>query len=209
MDNLTIFKKLVVIFIVSFMTTSIQAAGDIKIVELQKPVVKVDVKSDKLVSNTESTSSQPSKPVIKVLYKTQNLTPEAALLVAQAAMKNCSDSGYQVSVAVVDRGGNIQVLLRDRLAGIKTPNIALLKARTALSFKSSTSSLALAVLENKSLDAVTDVPGVLFLAGGVTISAAGSIIGSVGVSGAPDSKFDERCAIIGLKPIEGMLEFAD
>ncbi len=209
MDNSTIFKKLVVIFTVSFITTSIHAANDIKIIELQQPESKADSKPKKLASVTANTNSQHATPAIKVLYKSQNLTPEAALLVAQAAMKNCSGSGYQVSVAVVDRGGNVQVLLRDRLAGIKTPDIALLKARTALSFKSSTSSLATAVLENKSLDAVTDVPGVLFLAGGVTISAAGSIIGAIGVSGAPDSKFDERCAIIGLKPIAGTLEFAE
>jgi uncharacterized protein GlcG (DUF336 family) len=49
----------------------------------------------------------------------------------------------------------------------------------------------------------------LFLGGGITITAAGTIIGAIGVAGAPDSKFDERCAIIGLDPIKGSLEFAE
>lgn len=195
---------LLVIFI-SNLTTSIQAAEKIKIINLQE----TDNKTEIQVASTTEPVTQKIKPQLKVLYKTQNLTPEAALLVAQAAMKNCRDSGYQVSVAVLDRGGIVQVLLRDRLAGIKTPDIAVLKARTALSFKASTSSLVNAVLENKHLDSVKDIPGVLILAGGINITASGSIIGAIGVSGAPDSKFDERCAIIGLKPIEGTLEFAE
>ncbi len=193
------------VLVASVMTTAALAQGNIKISDLPKP------QTENAAATTSSVAAvqQHAAPEIKALYKTHNLTPEAALVVAKTAMKNCRDSGYQVSVAVVDRGGVLQVLLRDRLAGIKTPEIAMLKAKTALSFKSSTASLASAVLENKSLEPVTDVPGVLFLGGGITITAAGTIIGGIGVSGAPDSKFDERCAIIGLKPIAGMLEFAE
>ncbi|MFV1982020.1 MAG: heme-binding protein [Thiohalomonadales bacterium] len=206
MMNKIIFLKLQMLIISSILVTSSQAvADDIKILDLENP----EIKSDNKPPPVKKAALDQIKPDLKVLYKTQNLTPEAALVVAQAAMKNCRESGYQVSVAVLDKGGIVQVLLRDRLAGNKTPDIAVLKAQTALSFKASTSSLANSVLENKNLDAVKDVPGVLFLAGGVNISAAGSIIGSIGVSGAPDSKFDERCAIIGLKPIEGLLEFSE
>jgi len=200
MNKLTIFKVLIGVFIFNLQSL-LYAAGDIKIINLEKT-------ENQITTNVKATIEKIT-PELKVLYKTQNLTPEAALLVAQAAMKNCRDSGYQVSVAVVDRGGNIQVLLRDRLAGIKTLDLAVLKAQTALSFKDSTSSLTNGVVENKSLEGVKYLPGVIFLAGGVNITAAGSIIGSIGVAGAPDSKFDERCAIIGLKPIEGLLEFAE
>jgi uncharacterized protein GlcG (DUF336 family) len=63
------------------------------------------------------------------------LIPEVALEAAQAAMHNCRDSGYQVAVAVVDRGGNTQVLLRDRFAGAHTPDTAVGKAWTAVSFR--------------------------------------------------------------------------
>ncbi|VAW99986.1 hypothetical protein MNBD_GAMMA22-1073 [hydrothermal vent metagenome] len=197
--NKTKFLNLILALAIGVVSATVQAASTIKISDLPKPKA----------NNSVSPNNQQSAPEMNVLYKTHNLTPQAALVVAQAAMKNCRDSGYQVSVVVVDRGGVMQVLLRDRLAGIKTPEIATLKAKTALSFKSSTSVLAEAVLENKSLEAVTDVPGVLFLGGGITITAAGTIIGAIGVSGAPDAKFDERCAIIGLKPIAGMLEFAE
>ena len=45
------------------------------------------------------------------------LTPETALALAQATLADCRDQGYQVAVAVVDRFGILQVLLRDRFAG--------------------------------------------------------------------------------------------
>jgi uncharacterized protein GlcG (DUF336 family) len=201
--------RLLALLILSYFSAMLAVAEDIKITDLDKSqtISSSDTKNQETVNATNN--SEQLKPELKVLYKTQNLTPEAALIVAQAAMKNCQDSGYQVSVVILDRGGNIQVLLRDRLAGFKTPDIAILKAKTALSFKSSTSTLTNSLTENKHIEGVRDVPGILFLAGGITINAAGSIIGSIGVSGAPDSKFDERCAIIGLKPIEGLLEFAD
>jgi hypothetical protein len=57
-------------------------------------------------------------------YTVKILTPETALKAAQAALKNCRDRGFQASVAVVDRMGVVQVLLRDRFAGPHTPDMA-------------------------------------------------------------------------------------
>lgn len=45
------------------------------------------------------------------------LKPEVALEVAQATMIACREAGYQVSIAVVDRSGITQVMLRDQVAG--------------------------------------------------------------------------------------------
>ncbi|HWV95848.1 MAG TPA: heme-binding protein, partial [Xanthobacteraceae bacterium] len=61
-------------------------------------------------------SSARADDAAMVTYK--SLTPEMALQAAQAAMKTCRDNGYQISVAVVDRFGLPQVLLRDRFAGL-------------------------------------------------------------------------------------------
>ena len=52
------------------------------------------------------------------------LTPETALRAAQAALTKCRADGYQVAVAVVDRSGVTQVVLRDRFAGPHTPDMA-------------------------------------------------------------------------------------
>jgi len=43
--------------------------------------------------------------------------------------------------------------------------------------------------------------------GGVGIEAAGSTIGGIGVSGAPDGKLDEDCANAGVEAIQDLIEF--
>src|SRR5688572_30899672 len=75
-------------------------------------------------------------------YTVKILTPESALKAAQAALKSCRDRGFQVTVAVVDRMGVVQVLLRDRFAGPHTPDMASAKAYTAVSFRTNTTELA-------------------------------------------------------------------
>ena len=67
-----------------------------------------------------------------VIYK--SLSPEVALEAAQAALKKCRDNGFQVAVAVVDRFGQPQVMLRDRFAGLPAADTATSKAYTALEF---------------------------------------------------------------------------
>ena len=62
------------------------------------------------------------------------LTPETALKAAQTALADCRKAGYQVGVAVVDRMGVPQVLLRDRFAGAHTVEVAIRKAWSAASF---------------------------------------------------------------------------
>ena len=65
------------------------------------------------------------------LFTTSSLTPETALKAVNAAMAECREAGYQVAVAVVDRMGNLQALVRDRFAGAHTPETARRKAWTA------------------------------------------------------------------------------
>ena len=69
------------------------------------------------------------------------LTPETAVKAAQAALAKCRADGYQVSVAVVDRSGLVQVVIRDRYAGAHSPETATNKAWTAVSFRTNTTEL--------------------------------------------------------------------
>ena len=75
-------------------------------------------------------------------FMVKMLAPETALKAAQIALAQCRKNGFQTAVAVVDRAGVVQVILRDRYAGPHTPDMAVAKAWTAASFKRSTSSLA-------------------------------------------------------------------
>ena len=135
------------------------------------------------------------------------LTPEAALKAAQAALASCRGSGYQVAVAVVDRLGVTQVMLRDRFAGPHTVDFSINKAWTAVSFKTNTSELEKASRPGQSMSGLRHIPRFTSVGGGVTIEAAGSLLGALGVSGAPGGDADEACALAGAKAIADSLEF--
>jgi uncharacterized protein GlcG (DUF336 family) len=140
-----------------------------------------------------------------VTYQSMNL--ELAQMAAIETLKACRDEGYQVSVAVVDRSGGIQVLIRDRLAGIFTTDIAVRKARTALSFHTDTINLVEPTKSGEVASGIRDFPDAMIVAGGVRVEAAGSIVGSIGVSGAPGPEIDDVCARKGIEKIDDILNF--
>jgi uncharacterized protein GlcG (DUF336 family) len=133
------------------------------------------------------------------------LTPETALELAQATLKACREKGYQVAVAVVDRSGTPQVMLRDRYAGAHTPGTATRKAWTATSFRADTLALAEETQADKPQSGVRFVEDALMLGGGVLVEAAGSMVGAVGVSGAPSGEQDDACGRAGVAAIEEKL----
>ncbi len=134
------------------------------------------------------------------------LTPDTALKAAQAALKKCRDSGYQVTVAVVDRMGVVQVLLRDRFAGPHTPDMASAKAYTAVSFRTNTTELAEATQPARPQSGIRHRPGVAAVGGGLMIEAGGSLLGGIGVSGTPGGREDDLCAAAGVEAIREDIE---
>lgn len=140
-------------------------------------------------------------------FQTQSLTPETALAAAQAALALCRSQGYQVAVAVVDRAGLTQVLLRDRFAGAHTVDVASHKAWTAASFRTSTAGLAHETQPGKPMSGLRSLPRFLAAGGGLVIEGGGSVFGAIGVSGAPGGEADEACAQAGVKAIADVIEF--
>ena len=140
-------------------------------------------------------------------YSVKLLTPEAALTAAQAALAHCRKAGHQVAVAVVDRSGVLQVLLRDRFAGAHTIDVATQKAWTAASFRIPTTTLAAETQAGKSMSGIRAAPRVLAVGGGLAIEAGGSTFAGIGVSGAPGGEADEACAAAGIKAIADAIEF--
>jgi uncharacterized protein GlcG (DUF336 family) len=135
------------------------------------------------------------------------LSPEIAFDLARAALADCRKRGYQVAVAVVDRFGVTQVVLRDRFAGPHTLGSATRKGWTAVSFRSSTSELVTASREGTPQAGMRQIPGALVLGGGLVIEAAGSLVGGIGVSGAPGGEADEACAKAGIEAVRDRLDF--
>jgi uncharacterized protein GlcG (DUF336 family) len=135
------------------------------------------------------------------------LTPETAVKATQAALENCRKRGYQVTVAVVDRSGVAQTMLRDRFAGPHTVHTAINKGYTAISFRTDTIELEKLTRPGMPSAGVRDIPNVVALGGGVLIQAGGTTVGAIGVSGAPGGDADDACAKAGIAAIRDELEF--
>ena len=140
-------------------------------------------------------------------YAARLLTPEAALKATQAAFENCRKRGYQVAVAVVDRSGVAQTMLRDRFAGPHTVQTAINKGYTAISFRTDTLELEKQTRPGMPSAGVRDLPNVVAIGGGVLIQAGGATVGAIGVSGAPGGDADDACAKAGIAAIRDELEF--
>ena len=140
-------------------------------------------------------------------FSLKALTPETALKAAQAALAKCRADGFQVSVSVVDRSGLEQVMLRDRFAGSHTPDTATRKAYTAVSFRTATSEMAKLIRSGQLEPGLAQLPHTAMIGGGLMIEAAGSMVGGIGVSGAPGGDKDDECAKAGIDAIRDKLDF--
>ena len=140
-------------------------------------------------------------------YSARLLTPETALKAALAALEDCRKRGAQVAVAVVDRSGVAQAMVRDRFAGPHTVGTAINKGYTAISFRVDTLELAKQTQSGLPSSGVRDVPNVVAVGGGVLIQAGGTTLAAIGVSGAPSGEADDACAKAGIATIRDEIEF--
>ncbi|QJW35398.1 GlcG/HbpS family heme-binding protein [Cellulosimicrobium protaetiae] len=133
------------------------------------------------------------------------LSVAAAQEAAGAALAACQAEGLGfVSVAVVDRAGQVQALVRGDGAAVHTLEAAQAKAYTSAAFGAATSELAPRAVGDGAT--VADLPGTLFLPGAVPVKIDGATIAGIGVGGAPDGMADEACAAAGLEVLTGPAE---
>jgi len=153
-----------------------------------------------------SVQAQSKPAVLRPTIRFTSLSLEAAQLAAQAALADCRKRGATVAVVVTDRFGLALALLRDPLAGMHTPDTATRKAWTAISFKSGTTDLLPQTGPATASAGIRMLPQVAVLGGGLLIQASGSIVGAIGVSGAPNGDMDDACAKAGINAIIDALE---
>ncbi|WP_433250998.1 GlcG/HbpS family heme-binding protein [Streptosporangium sp. CA-135522] len=137
------------------------------------------------------------------VVQTGALSADAALKIADAVRKEAAKQGQRVTVVIVDRSGATRLVLKGDGAGPQTEESARRKAFTAVSFGKATSELAKGVSGDG--PTIADIPGTLFLGGGVPVTSGGAPIAGVGVGGAPGGDIDEAIAQAGLKAVAGQL----
>lgn len=138
---------------------------------------------------------------------TRNVGAELAMDIALKTVEACRKDGYQVSVVVVDRGANVVAVLRDAYATRFSTEIARRKANAVIMAGVSTAEFAKNRADiRRDLNEIHDI---IVLAGALPIQAGGSLIGAVGVSGAPGGDKDEACARAALDALGERLEFLD
>jgi uncharacterized protein GlcG (DUF336 family) len=133
----------------------------------------------------------------------KRLTLDTAQKIAQATIDACREQGIQIGVTVVDRDGVVQVQLRDTIAAPITVPISFKKAYTAVNFNADTSAMT-----ERADTPIGRQDFLVMSAGGVTVSSGGSLIGGVGVSGAPAGETDEECAKAGVAAVQDDLDMA-
>ena len=141
------------------------------------------------------------------LVSTKLMALELASDIASRAVKACRDKGYQVSAVVVDRSGIEQVVMRDVYASRFTIQIARDKANAVILSRAKSGDLRRNRADIR--PELNHVDGLLVMEGGVPIQAGGSLIGAVGVSGAPGGDKDEACAMAAIRSVQDRLDFAD
>ncbi len=140
------------------------------------------------------------QPVPENVVAQNRISVDASAAAVQAALGKCqSDKLPFVTVALVDRFGTVQALLRGDNAAEHTIEAARQKAYTAAAFGTPTSELSKRI--NGNGPSIADLPGTLFLAGGVPLKVNGVSVAGIGVGGAPDGMLDEACAAAGAETI--------
>jgi uncharacterized protein GlcG (DUF336 family) len=138
-----------------------------------------------------------------MVIQVKRMSMETAAAIARGAVDACREKGIQIGVTVVDRDGIPQVVLRDTIAPTITLSISEGKAFAAVMFGVSTSQLS-----DRADTPIGRVPGLVMSAGGVPIQVGGSLLGGVGVSGAPSGETDQECAEAGVEAVQTDLEMS-
>ncbi|RVU38261.1 heme-binding protein [Hwanghaeella grinnelliae] len=148
-------------------------------------------------------SSVAAEDIIKVRLMGSDLAAD----IARGAVQSCREMGYQVAAVVLDRAGDTMASQRDTFARRHTLEIAARKA--GLSIMSGVASVEMRDSREDIRAELNHMDGIIVMEGGIPIRAAGSLVGAVGVSGAPGGDIDANCANAGIEAVQDRIDFAD
>lgn len=135
----------------------------------------------------------------------RNVSLPMAKAIAEATLAECKAKGFNTSVAVVDRAGQVMVIMRDEQATVQTVEMARRKAYTSRMFRISTMEFQKRTMTDPTLTAQRDVSDILALGGGMPIQLGSETIGGVGSAGSTQ-EMDELCAKAGIAKVADALK---
>ena len=138
------------------------------------------------------------------LVTQRNLSLGMAKTIAEATIAECREKGFHTAAVVVDRSGQIIVLLRDEQAAPQVGEMARRKAFTARMFRTTTLDFQKHTTD-PAFAAQRDVADILALGGGVPIQVGNEIIGGVGSAGSSQEQ-DDACAKAGIAKVAELLK---
>ena len=144
-------------------------------------------------------------PAAGELLTQKSLSAGMAMAIAQTALETCTRQGYQVSVHVLGRNGEVLVAVRGDNAPPHTMENSQRKAYTSRTFRIPSGEFVQRVKDNPTLGAV-HLTGIIAAQGALPIKAGDEVIGAVGVSGAPGGEKDEVCAKAGIDKVADQLK---
>jgi len=139
------------------------------------------------------------------LVTQRNLSLGMAKTIAEATLAECKAKGFHTAAAVVDRAGQILVILRDEQATAQVAEMARRKAYTARMFRTSTMEFQKRTANDPAIAAQRDIADILALAGGVPIKVGEETIGAVGSAGS-NLEADDGCAKAGIAKVADLLK---
>ena len=136
----------------------------------------------------------------------RDMSLQLAKTIAEAALAACQKDGNNVSAAVVDRSGDLVLLLRSDAANPHNAELARRKAYTSRTFGITTLEFRNRTAGTSEFAGQRQLFDVIPLGGGVPIRMGMELIGALGLSGSPVQEADEKCAMAGLAAAAGQLK---
>jgi len=153
--------------------------------------------------NAPASANAPITPA-QGLVTQRTLSLTLAKTIAEATLAACQAKGYHTTAAVVDRAGQVLVILRDEQATSQTVEMARRKAYTARMFRSATADFQKRT-EDPSYAAQRDLTDILALGGGVPILVGNDAVGGAASAGATQEQ-DDACAKAGVAKVADQLK---
>jgi uncharacterized protein GlcG (DUF336 family) len=139
------------------------------------------------------------------LVARKDISAAMALTMAETAIATCTANGYNVSVHVLGRNGEIIVAMRGDNTGPHTLENSMKKAYTARAFRRSSGDFGDSLKDNFTAGAL-HLSNIVTARGALPITAGEDVIGAIGVSGAPGGEKDEVCAKAGIDKVADELK---